>query len=130
MTSYLDANVPSRSEHLWRYTPWSRVHPGAVDTVPQVDSAAIKTEDFGWYFAVKPLPTSDIARIFLNEVLQETTTIDCDDKDGHSHSRRWHAVATHLHFTCKTASNIVIHLHGEPDWFGLALTGTSMRMHN
>ena len=46
MTSYLDANVPSRSEHLWRYTPWSRVHPGAVDTIPQVDTATIKTEDF------------------------------------------------------------------------------------
>ena len=125
MTSYLDANVPSRSEHLWRYTPWSRVHPGAVDTVPQVDTAAIKTEDFGLgTSAVKPLPTSDIARIFLNEVLQETTTIDCDDKDGHIHIHAGgHAVATHLHFTCKTASNIVIHLHGEPDWFGLALTG-------
>ena len=86
MTSYLDATVPSRSEHLWRYTPWSRVHPGAVDTVPQVDTAAIKTEDFDLgTSAAKPLPTSDIARIFLNEILQETTTIDCNDKDGHIH---------------------------------------------
>ena len=125
MTSYLDATVPSRSEHLWRYTPWSRVHPGAVDTVPQVDTAAIKTEDFDLgTSAAKPLPTSDIARIFLNEILQETTTIDCNDKDGHIHIHAGgHAVATHLHFTCSTASSIVIHLHGEPDWFGLALTG-------
>ena len=76
MTSYLDANVPSRSEHLWRYTPWSRVHPGAVDNVPQVDTAAIKTEDFELGTSViKPLPTSDIARIFLNEVLQELSLI-------------------------------------------------------
>ena len=45
MTSYLDAIVPSRSEHLWRYTPWSRVHPGNVDTVPEVDSAIVNSED-------------------------------------------------------------------------------------
>ena len=34
-----------------------------------------------------------------------------------------HAVAAHLHFSCTTSSQVVIHLHGEADWFGLALTG-------
>ena len=125
MTSYLDATVPSRSEHLWRYTPWSRVHPGSVDTIPEVDAAVIKSEDFEFTNkAFEPLPTSDIARIFLNEIIQETTVISCDNKDGHIHIHAGgHSVAAHLHIACNTASSIIIHLHGEPDWFGLALTG-------
>ncbi len=125
MTSYLDATVPSRSEHLWRYTPWSRVHPGNVDAIPDVDPAVIKSEDFEFTNkAFDPLPTSDIARIFLNEIIQETTVIDCDNKDGHIHIHAGgHSVAAHLHIACNTSSSIIIHLHGEADWFGLALTG-------
>ena len=67
MTSYLDATVPSRSEHLWRYTPWSRVHPGSVDTIPTVDSAVAKSEELEIVNRpFQPLPETDIARIFLN----------------------------------------------------------------
>ena len=125
MTSYLDATVPSRSEHLWRYTPWSRIHPGKVDTIPEVDVAVIKSKDIQLSTVpFEPLPTTDIARIFLNEVIQETTMVSCDEKEGHIHIHAGgHAVAAHLHFSCSTNSSIVVHLHGEPDWFGLALTG-------
>ena len=79
MTSYLDATLPNRSEHLWRYTPWSRVHPGSVDTVPTVDSAVVKSEELEIVNKTfQPLSTTDIARIFLNEVLTETIAVECD----------------------------------------------------
>ncbi|MED5291991.1 MAG: SufD family Fe-S cluster assembly protein [Candidatus Thermoplasmatota archaeon] len=125
MTSYLDATVPSRSEHLWRYTPWSRVHPGNVNSIPEVDPVVFESEEFVLsQEARQPLATTDIARIFLNEVLEATTMVDCDGKQGHIHIHAGgHAVAAHLHFSCKTSSQVVIHLHGEADWFGLALTG-------
>ena len=125
MTSYFDANVPSRSEHLWRYTPWSRVHPGNVKTIPEADTAVFKSEDFSLRQGTRqPLATTDIARIFLNEILETTTMVDCDGKEGHVHIHAGgHAVAAHLHFSCTTSSRVVIHLHGEADWFGLALTG-------
>ncbi len=125
MTSYLDAIVPSRSEHLWRYTPWSRVHPGSVDSIPEVDSAIVKSNDLELSkIPFESLPTTDIARIFLNEIIQETIVVSCDGGEGHIHIHAGgHAVATHLHLSCSTASGIVIHLHGEPDWLGLALTG-------
>ena len=124
MTSYLDATVPSRSEHLWRYTPWSRVHPGKVDSVPEVDAAVVKSDDFELTKSTfASLPSTDIARIFLNEVLQETIVVSCEGQ-GHIHIHAGgHAVAAHLHFSCSTAASIVVHLHGEADWFGLALTG-------
>ena len=125
MTSYLDATVPSRSEHLWRYTPWSRVHPGNVNSIPEVDPVVFKSEEFNLSKeARQPLATTDIARIFLNEVLEATTIVDCDGKEGHIHIHAGgHAVAAHLHFSCTISSQVVIHLHGEADWFGLALTG-------
>ena len=125
MTSYLDATVPSRSEHLWRYTPWSRVPPGNVNSIPEVDPVVFKSEEFVLSQEVRqPLATTDIARIFLNEVLETTTMVDCDGTEGHIHIHAGgHAVAAHLHFSCQTSSHVVIHLHGEADWFGLALTG-------
>lgn len=125
MTSYLDATVPNRSEHLWRYTPWSRVHPGNIDTVPEVQSALVKSEDFELkQTSFEQFSSTDIARIFLNEILEETVVVACNDAAGHIHIHAGgHAAATHLHFSCSTASNVVVHLHGEPEWFGLALTG-------
>ena len=125
MTSYLDATVPNRSEHLWRYTPWSRVYPGNIDTIPEVQSALVKSEDLKLdSSSFEPFSSTDIARIFLNEILEETVVVSCDDADGHIHIHAGgHAAAAHLHLSCSTASNIVVHLHGEPEWFGLALTG-------
>ena len=32
---YADMAVPSRALHLWRYTPWARIHPSKVDEVPE-----------------------------------------------------------------------------------------------
>ena len=125
MTSYLDATVPSRSEHLWRYTPWSRVHPGNVDTVPEVDAAVVKSEDFELrrvpFELLKP---TDIARIFLNEVIQESIHVPCDGTEGHIHIHAGgHAVVAHLKFSCSSSTSVIVHLHGEPEWFGLAITG-------
>ena len=32
---YADMAVPSRAQHLWRYTPWARIHPSSVDQIPE-----------------------------------------------------------------------------------------------
>lgn len=38
-TEYLAINSPDRANHLWRYTPWHRIHPtGQVDQIPQCDN--------------------------------------------------------------------------------------------
>ena len=39
---YLSLSEPDRSDHLWRYTPWRRVHPtGDVTEVPDIGSATV-----------------------------------------------------------------------------------------
>ena len=67
MTSYLDASLPTRSEHLWRYTPWSRVHPTKVDELPTIGEVVVESKDA----VLKIVPKrsiqhgNDIARICL-----------------------------------------------------------------
>ena len=40
MMLYPEIPIPPRSEHLWRYTPWRRIHPTKVADMPQ--SSVIK----------------------------------------------------------------------------------------
>ncbi len=41
MAAYADLPEPNRAEHLWRYTPWHRIHPtGKVAEVPEEVSGA------------------------------------------------------------------------------------------
>lgn len=36
-TKYLSLEPPNKSSHLWKYTPWNRVHPtGKLDSIPQM----------------------------------------------------------------------------------------------
>ena len=41
-TEYQSLDEPGRSNHLWRYTPWRRVHPtGDVSGIPEMDSPVV-----------------------------------------------------------------------------------------
>ena len=44
---YADMAVPSRALHLWRYTPWARIHPSKVDEVPQANGVRFKALEGG-----------------------------------------------------------------------------------
>ena len=37
MIQYSQIPIPPRSEHLWRYTPWKRIHPTKVEDIPESD---------------------------------------------------------------------------------------------
>jgi len=40
---YLSLDEPDRSDHLWRYTPWRRVHPsGVVSEIPEMGKPALR----------------------------------------------------------------------------------------
>ena len=38
MMQYPQISIPPRSQHLWRYTPWKRIHPTKVAEMPESDS--------------------------------------------------------------------------------------------
>ena len=34
-SQYLSADHPDRADHLWRYTPWKKIHPtGDISDIP------------------------------------------------------------------------------------------------
>ena len=37
MMQYPQISIPPRSQHLWRYTPWKRIHPTKVAEMPEAD---------------------------------------------------------------------------------------------
>ena len=40
--AYSELEIPSRAEHLWRYTPWHRIHPsGKVTEIPEAQGTII-----------------------------------------------------------------------------------------
>ena len=63
MISYPQISIPPRSEHLWRYTPWKRIHPTKVEEMPDSDeirfSSGEKSEMDG---------SDEIARSFIHTI--------------------------------------------------------------
>ena len=41
MMQYPQIAIPPRSEHLWRYTTWKKIHPTSVEEMPKADSIQI-----------------------------------------------------------------------------------------
>ena len=126
MTSYLDASLPTRSEHLWRYTPWSRVHPTKVNELPSVGELVIESGET----EIKQISKQaikhdgDIARIFLDDVVIKTHVLTPETETTHVQIRAGgHAVAAHLHIESSQSSSVMLHLSGEAEWVGLWLTG-------
>ena len=40
--AYSELEIPSRADHLWRYTPWHRIHPsGEVTEIPEAQGTII-----------------------------------------------------------------------------------------
>ena len=126
MTSYLDASLPTRSEHLWRYTPWSRVHPTKVDELPTIGEVIVESEDTKLKMVSKKRieHDNDIARIFLDEVIESTHILTLENETNNVYIRAGgHAVAAHIHIESTQSSSVIFHLTGEAEWVGLWLTG-------
>ena len=63
MMQYPQITIPPRSEHLWRYTPWKRVHPTKVEEMPKADP--IK---FSHGAESEMADSEEIARAFIRSV--------------------------------------------------------------
>ena len=126
--SYSEIPIPNRSQHLWKYTPWNKIHPTKVDTIPTVQNATIIVD--GEIINPNSIRDADtnleISRTFLKEtnntmhsfVISEDNNcleivIDCSNGLNLSH----------LHFDVEVNSNIQISIVGECDWLGLHITG-------
>ncbi|MDG1552797.1 MAG: hypothetical protein P8Q87_04640, partial [Candidatus Poseidonia sp.] len=94
--------LPSRADHLWRYTPWKRIHPSTVETVPDAVPFRWSINEGGSLSDGMPrvMTDGDIARVFLSELGQTGVSLSVDGTTPVVHV---HAVASghvsvgHLH---------------------------------
>ena len=70
--AYSELEMPDRADHLWRYTPWHRIHPGGeLSDVPEAEGAVIElrsldgsTEPAG--VTLEVATEEDLERLCLN----------------------------------------------------------------
>ena len=125
--SYLEMPVPSRSEHLWRYTSWKKVHPTKVDSIPEISSATVLVNDV----LSKPenktpqSPADEISRAFLTESnnTEHRITIDDDSSQYEIEINSNNAMdSCNLYLDVQSSGNICLRLFGKSKWFGLTIT--------
>ena len=126
---YAEMAVPSRALHLWRYTPWARIHPASVADVPEASLIRFNVLDEGGQLvdgAPRIVNGDDIARVFLSELGTQASTLETDGRGSAVHIQAvasGHVAVGHLHLSLAHDVTVVLHLSGEADWTGLHITG-------
>ena len=126
---YANMAVPSRALHLWRYTPWARIHPSKVDEVPESNGVRFKVVEGGELVEGAPriVNAEDIGRVFLSELGGTAMTFETDGVNDVVHLQAiasGHVAVGHLHLALNHDTTVMLHLSGEADWTGLHITGT------
>jgi Fe-S cluster assembly protein SufD len=125
---YQEMAIPPRSEHLWRYTPWHRIHPSVTDEVPIADDVIFSIEGRK---VIEKIPQpedsfDDIARAFLQAAggSYNRLVINEESEPIHINARAsGHVAVGHLDLEVKGSAVVFIHISGEPEWVGLHITG-------
>ena len=126
--NYLDIPVPNRTQHLWRYTPWSKVHPTSVDSVPKIPSSKVTVNDveIRTNTTRKISNIKDISRVFLQESNNSMHLIKVSDTSPANLleiSSNEEQSICHIHVECTTSGSLIVKLSGSTNWLGLHITG-------
>jgi len=143
---YLSLEEPRRSDHLWRYTPWRRVHPtGEVKEIPKLGSPEVKimsidgeeiTEGISLGRDFRPtenLPEMDtVTDSFLRSITEDSRLVLNVEKGFASDKPIVLDINTGesmcaLHLSLNIGSlaefELVTRIRGNSSWFGLLRTG-------
>ena len=126
--NYLDIPVPNRTQHLWRYTPWSKVHPTSVDSVPKIQSPKVTVNDVEIQANTtrKKSTIKDISRVFLQESNNSMHLVKVSDTSPANLleiSSDEEQSICHIHVECTTSGSLIVKLSGSTNWLGLHITG-------
>lgn len=120
MSAYLEIPIPPTSEHLWRYSPWKRVHPAAVNTIPKAQPLAISGGDL---FKAVIRGSDEIARSFIHSIAQCQELVLANEDLVIDIKASGHVAAGELKIVAKGHCTLVINLMGEASWAGLRVVG-------
>tara|TARA_X000001036_G_scaffold193956_1_gene182873 strand:+ start:362 stop:1372 length:1011 start_codon:yes stop_codon:yes gene_type:complete len=119
MISYPQISIPPRSEHLWRYTPWKRIHPTKVEEMPDSDeirfSSGEKSEMDG---------SDEIARSFIHTISKVCKKVTLSNETLELDLRcSGHICAGELNVESTGESNLIIRVSGDAGWTGIRISG-------
>ena len=146
VAQYLESSEPSNSEHLWRYTPWKRVHPlGSFSNIPDsVISPKAKlsyldgTEVKNVYLKKSELNLStnkndpEISASFIRAlcggvchklVIPKNTIIEQPlflDLNVSGYVSAFHLIIENM---SNSKFELITSIHGDAEWFGLLREG-------
>jgi Fe-S cluster assembly protein SufD len=124
--NYLQMAVPPRSAHLWRYTPWHRIHPTKPEELPQADSVSFEVEGLELSSPARKSDSSEIARVFLQEAGGSSSRLSVNGTGETIHIKArasGHVAVGHLALDIKGDVTVLFHLSGDAGWCGLHLSG-------
>tara|TARA_B110000444_G_scaffold163257_2_gene152584 strand:- start:28410 stop:29420 length:1011 start_codon:yes stop_codon:yes gene_type:complete len=119
MMQYPQISIPPRSEHLWRYTPWRRIHPTKVEEMPMADPINFSTgED-----SVMD-DSSEIGRSFIHSISKVCNLVTIDNEHLELDLRcSGHICAGELNLVSSGKSSLIIRVSGDAGWTGLRVIG-------
>ena len=126
--NYLEIPVPNRAQHLWRYTPWSKVHPTKVGSVPKISTAKVFVNDVEIKSNDKRQKSNleEISRVFLQESNDSMHLVSINEASPANlltiSSEEEQAIC-HIHVECSNSGSLIVKLDGATNWLGLHITG-------
>jgi|TARA_B110000881_G_scaffold78668_1_gene68574 uncharacterized protein (DUF2141 family) len=119
MMQYPKIAIPLRSVHLWRYTPWKRIHPTKVEEMPAADIIKISAGNDS-----KMEDSDEIARSFIHSISKVCKSITLNDELLELDLRcSGHICAGEILLKSSGNSTIIIRISGDAGWTGIRLIG-------
>ena len=119
MMQYSEIGIPPRSDHLWRYTQWNRIHPTDVLKVPS--ATEIRFSD-GEEASMEG--SDEIARSFIHQASNISRKLSLNDNETTLDIHCGGDIcAGELNVVSKGESSLIITISGNPGWVGLRVVG-------
>tara|TARA_B100000579_G_scaffold412525_1_gene404335 strand:+ start:2105 stop:3115 length:1011 start_codon:yes stop_codon:yes gene_type:complete len=119
MMQYPQIAIPPRSEHLWRYTTWKKIHPTSVEEMPKADSIQIPYGEDS-----RMDDSSEIGRSFIHSISKVCKSVSIDNEHLELDLRcSGHICAGELNLISRGQSSLVIRLSGDAGWAGVRIIG-------
>jgi len=119
MIQYHEIAIPPRSEHLWRYTPWRRIHPTKVEEIP---SSVPMNFSIGIDHEIES--SEEIARNFIHNTSSVCKLVELDNESTEMEIRcTGHVCSGELKIVSKGNSSLIIRISGDAGWSGLRIFG-------
>lgn len=119
MMQYPEIAIPLRSVHLWRYTPWKRIHPTKVEEMPAADIIKISAGNDS-----EMEDSEEIARSFIHSISKVCKSITLNDETLELDLRcSGHICAGEISLQSSGNSTLIIRISGDAGWTGIRIVG-------